>query len=339
MKQRINIVDALRGIASLAVCWFHMTIGHPDDSVVRISGKYGWLGIEIFFVISGFIIPFILYRASYRITQNWGAFILKRVVRIEPPYLIAAAMAALISYLSALAPGYKGMEPNFSTAQFLLHPVYLNGIFDYPWLNPAFWTLAIEFQYYLLISLVFPILVSSNTKIRTLGIICFCLAALIDLSNVFVFKYLCLFAVGIVTFQYFTRIINIREYALLLTVTSFLLFQSQGGVRTVVAVITALVIAFVRIKKTNFIAFFGAISYSLYLVHIPIGGRTVRLGEMLATTDVEYFLASLFGLLVSICFAYFFFRFIEKPFQEWSSRIKYRRNHKSSSRDISEVNI
>lgn len=338
MKQRIDIVDALRGIASLAVCWFHMTLWHPDDSVIRISGSYGRFGIEIFFVISGFIIPFTLYREAYRITQNWGTFILKRIIRIEPPYLVAAAMPPLLAYLSALGPGFKGTGPDFSTAQILLHLGYLNAIFDYPWLNPAFWTLAIEFQFYFLISLFFPILVSANAKIRALGIICFCLAAFIIPSDVFVFKYLCLFAIGIVTFQYFARIITIREYALLLAVTSFFLFQSLGEAKAVVGVVTALVIGFVRIKKTKIIAFFGVISYSLYLVHIPIGWRLVHFGKRFATTGVEYFVVSLCGFLLSICSAYFFFRFIEKPAREWSSRIKYCR-YNISSRDISEVNI
>jgi len=338
MKPRIDIVDALRGIASLAVCWFHMTLAYSDDNVIKISGNYGWVGIDIFFVISGFIIPFTLHQGDYRITQNWGAFIQKRVIRLSPPYLIAATMSLLLFYLSALGPGFKGTEPNFSTVQIFLHFAYLNAIFDYPWLNPVYWTLAIEFQFYLLISLLFPILVSANAKIRALGIACFCLTAFINQSDVFVFKYLCLFAVGIVTFQYFVRIINIREYALLLAVTSFLLFQSLGEVITVVGVLTALVIAFVRIKKIKIVTFFGAISYSLYLVHYPIGGRVISLGKRFATTNVEYFVVSLCGFLLSISFAYFFFRFIEKPAQEWSSRIKYPKNN-TSSRDISEVNI
>src|SRR5215210_4781626 len=70
-RERIHGLDFLRGVASLAVCWFHLTsftYATPDGwfySALRRTGTYGWLGVEVFFVISGFVIPYSLHRAKY----------------------------------------------------------------------------------------------------------------------------------------------------------------------------------------------------------------------------------------------------------------------------------
>jgi peptidoglycan/LPS O-acetylase OafA/YrhL len=137
---------------------------------------------------------------------------------------------------------------------------------------------------------------------------------------------LCLFAVGIVTFQYFAKIIGVREYLFILTLTSLLLIQSLELTIAIPGILTALGIAFVRIPKIKVFKFLGAISYSLYLVHTPIGERVVSLGRRVATTEIENFFVSICGLFLSILIAFVFYKYIEKPAQEWSSRIKYRNN-------------
>ena len=56
---RLPTLDALRGVASLAVMWFHFTLQpYLSNDAIRRSGKYGWLGVEVFFVVSGFVIPY-----------------------------------------------------------------------------------------------------------------------------------------------------------------------------------------------------------------------------------------------------------------------------------------
>src|SRR6266496_2565885 len=64
IKERVEIVHCLRGLAAVAVCWFHFT-GH-SLGLLKQSGVYGWLGVEVFFVISGFILPYALYSSGYR---------------------------------------------------------------------------------------------------------------------------------------------------------------------------------------------------------------------------------------------------------------------------------
>src|SRR2546423_14858364 len=90
-SQRLNILDLLRGIASLSVCWFHLTNGNEHflpPGWLRASGEYGWVGVNVFFVISGFIIPYSLFQSGYRL-RDYGRFFLKRILALGPTSLRA----------------------------------------------------------------------------------------------------------------------------------------------------------------------------------------------------------------------------------------------------------
>ena len=75
-------VEYLRGLAALSVTWFHLTNTYSLNWV-RESGSLGWLGVEAFFVISGFIIPYSLHRSGYTL-RDFPNFMLRRIVRLEP---------------------------------------------------------------------------------------------------------------------------------------------------------------------------------------------------------------------------------------------------------------
>src|SRR5262245_6522000 len=88
VPDRIPILDPLRGIAAGGVAWYHLTnLLDLPEGWIKGSGAHGFLGVEIFFVISGFVIPYSMIRGGYRVRSDWGRFIAKRILRLDPPYL------------------------------------------------------------------------------------------------------------------------------------------------------------------------------------------------------------------------------------------------------------
>jgi len=103
---KIEIIEVLRGLASLAVVLFHMT-NQMTGPITVIIHSYGWLGVHVFFVISGCVIPLALYNLDYK-TQQFPRFFLKRLVRLEPAYLSSIILTLVLWYLSSLVPAFKG---------------------------------------------------------------------------------------------------------------------------------------------------------------------------------------------------------------------------------------
>jgi peptidoglycan/LPS O-acetylase OafA/YrhL len=104
--ERLAGIDALRGAAALSVAWFHLTNTFAGAS--REAGAAGWLGVDCFFVISGFVIPLSLHRAGHGLAQ-FPAFMAKRLIRIEPPYLASLALVVALQVASSHAPGFAGL--------------------------------------------------------------------------------------------------------------------------------------------------------------------------------------------------------------------------------------
>ena len=322
---RLHTVDALRGIAALAVCWFHFTnavAGFELPAVLRASGRHGWLGVEIFFVISGFIIPHAMHAAGYRLA-DFGRFLLKRIVRIDPPYLAAIALVLIQAWLIAAAG--VGMPSDFSAVQVLLHLGYLNAFAGYSWLNPVFWTLAIEFQYYLAIALLFPLIATTRIGRHALVFAIFAVAAWLLPGQAFVCHYLFLFLFGIVTFQFRNGLLTRHAYFAALAVSALGTALTLEWIVAAVGLATALLIAFVPGRRVGVLAFLGLISYPLYLLHIPIGTRILTASLRLHLSWVENLGVLAIALAATIGASWLMHRWIELPAQRWASAIRYRR--------------
>ena len=324
--QRLPVLDMLRGIASFAVCWYHVTHGNVaflPPGLLKSSGKFGWLGVEMFFVISGFVIPFALARSGYRLT-NCGTFLFKRIARLDPPYFASIALILVLAYLSAKAPGFQGPPFEFSWPQTLLHIGYLNAFFDYPWLNPVFWTLAIEFQYYILLALAFPLLTTPRNAVRLTTMSLLGVLAVAFPARQFVFHWLFLFLFGIVTFHFQGGRINRMTYFVQLLIIAVGAFFCYGILICLTGLGSALIIGFVNVHQPGVLGWLGKISYSLYLLHAPIGGRIINLSSRFAMTMPAKFLAVILATAGSIAAAWLLHKFVEYPAQRWSAAIGYR---------------
>ena len=193
---RIEVVEQLRGLAALSVTWFHLTNQYSDW--VMSSGTYGWLGVEAFFVISGFVIPLSLAGDWSRFgARAVPGFFLRRLIRIEPPYLLSVLLVVLLNVVAAQFSLFQGQSLGISMRQILWHAAYLIPLTQYEWLQPVYWTLAYEFVFYIAVGLAIGIFVS---KMRHLLVICY-VALLGAIAFDFVSPLLGLFGMGLLVFR------------------------------------------------------------------------------------------------------------------------------------------
>lgn len=324
---RIETVDALRGLAALAVAWFHFTNGGSllPDGWLKASGSHGWLGVEVFFVLSGFVLPYSLHQGRYLVRRDAGRFLLKRLIRLEPPYLCAVALVVILAYVSAAMPGYRGAPPDFTATQLLLHLGYANAFFGYPWVIPVLWTLAIEFQFYLIIAVIFPLIASASSSTRFAVFALMCVLGAVIQNESLVFRYLPLFVLGMITFTFRTGRMTTAVYVAWLAMAACAAIVVDGHAAAAVGMATALGIGFVNLRRIAPLAFLGSISYSLYLLHVPIGGRVVNLGSRFAHDTMSQVLVLALAVLASIGAAYAFHRVVERPAQRMAASLKYTR--------------
>lgn len=330
-RQHIGSIDLLRGLAALAVCFYHFTktaangeIYLPDGNFLKMIGSYGDLGVTSFFVISGFVIPWSMYNNGYT-WKNFGGFLAKRSIRIELPYLASILLILAVDFLFTLGPSYTG--PGFSVDGFnlLLHIGYLVPFFHQEWLNPIFWTLAIEFQYYILMAVLFPLLVHPGRVVRYLLLLVLFVLGILVMDWKWVFHYLLLFLPGILVFLVRTRQIGKAEFFTGLLIV-FLSVLFKLGLPSLVAVIIPVVFIYfpVHIRAV----FWGNISYSLYLVHGLAGGHLIYLSRHFIQSEIHRSAFVFVAVLFSIGVAWIFYRLVEKPSIRLSHRIKYRRREK-----------
>lgn len=308
-------VEFSRGLAALSVAWFHLTNTYPE-SWVRSSGHYGFLGVEAFFVISGFIIPYSLLVSDYKVARFW-LFMARRMTRLEPPYLLSIAVVVLLAYLSSLAPDFHGAKPSFSAVQIAAHFLYMIPFTENKWVNVVYWTLAYEFVFYIFAGLTYPLLVIRVGFLKQIAfVVFFCFAAFI-LGALFPL----LFLLGIISFRYFVQIDEVSSYMASTAILGFTIGYVAGIPCLFVVIATSGFLVFVRVPQARMISFLGSISYSLYLLHVPIGGRVINLGRRVCDSTTCEFGLSCLALLICILTATIYWHLIERPAQKLSKLI------------------
>ncbi len=144
---RIRGLDGLRGIAILLVILFH----YINSSALGVFGRLcrtGWVGVDLFFVLSGFLITGILFEAQHKegYLRNFYA---RRLLRLFPAYFVFVGLVLLLAH-------GPGEYPWRITAPYLLFGANIVYIFapDLRYMGPTtvghLWSLALEEQFYLL---------------------------------------------------------------------------------------------------------------------------------------------------------------------------------------------
>jgi peptidoglycan/LPS O-acetylase OafA/YrhL len=333
-RSRLEIVESLRGLAALAVAWFHFTNANavfPTVDWLRASGTYGWLGVECFFVISGFIIPYAMLQAGYRVA-DWPTFLAKRLLRLEPAYLAAILLTLTLWWVSSWSPHFARQPP--TATQVLLHVGYLPALFDYAWLDTAYWTLAIEFQFYLLVAVSFGWIARPSPRRRFAGFAAACLLPFAVPADTLVFRYLGLFALGTVTFWKHAGFLAGNEYLIYLAAATAATSAVLGPAVATVGAGTALLVGYGNHFRSRPLAWMGTLSYSLYLLHGPVGERVVNLGSRHARAPVAQVAVMVAALAVSVGAAYALYRLVELPALRAAASLRYQPGSRGHGRSV-----
>lgn len=323
-KTYLPVIVALRGLASVAVCMFHYTKGFADnDGILRAVFRNGWMGVEVFFVISGFVIPFSLLGTSFK-SGHYFKFMKKRFLRIEPAYLISVLVIVLLNFLSSKTPGFRGEPFSVSIELLLQHAGYLVGFFNNTWLNPVYWTLEIEFHYYLLIGVLIALWNLNKRWLSIATILGLLLLSFLNQKTIPFFNYTDIFVLGIITAFYRKENLKSLPFIALILVLGCVVLNNHGTAIALLTATTAALIAFYSsLGNTKILMFLGNISYSLYLLHIPIGGKVINLSKRFELTEISKFGVVLIALAFSIFAAWLFYKYIEKPSHQWAKKVKF----------------
>jgi peptidoglycan/LPS O-acetylase OafA/YrhL len=326
-SRHIPVLNSLRAIAALSVCLFHFVCtvtGFISNQQILHLFSFGHYGVQMFFVISGFIIPWSMYHSKYRLS-NFFTFTAKRLIRLEPPYLLSLMLAIIHTYVRVLSPHYNGVDITPTLKQIVLHFGYLIPFFETEkWIRPVYWTLAIEFQYYIAIGLSFNFIFSLKMGQR---IICYllCLGAPFIIKTNFLPYHLPVFLLGIVLCMYKVHLVKINELWIVALVSFVVIFYCMDTPTVVFSAVTFLVILYAENVRSRIGDFLGDISYSLYLFHSLSGMIILNYFAHSASMPIFKALLIIVAVMVSICFSFLIYKLIEKPSKQLSSRISYKR--------------
>jgi peptidoglycan/LPS O-acetylase OafA/YrhL len=333
MQQRIKVLDLLRGLAVAGVLFRH---AHLDNFITQA----GWAGVDLFFVLSGYLVSRLLF-LEYNHTQQikLGRFLLRRGFKIYPVFYLLIVVTVLVNYFTSAPIAQSKLLSEIFFVQ-----SYFKGLWNHTW------SLAVEEHFYFLLALcVFLFRRSNFSSAKTLYVLLFLWFLFCafrwsyawnhsDETEIYftdthlridglllgvIISWLTVFSSRARAF--FTQYANVLLLVSLpllaplwiwkggdFEMNSFGLSFISLGFATLLAALLhkdyyALAIRF-RIVSTllNTLAFIGVFSYSLYVWHLPVLHYTDKMMLSGYTSFVVY-------IAMSIVAGYISFHFIEQP--------------------------
>ena len=319
------MIDAFRGIAILGVLLFHYTfrwtqafdpLGAPAPLDLTIRAfRFGWLGVEFFFIISGFVILMTLERCE----SIWD-FAIRRVARIYPAYLVCM----ILTFVVVAGLGVPLFERNGwdLAAGVTMLPTYLGA----QWVDGAYWSLLVELKFYVWIALLY----FGLGRWLLAGWTLLCLATVASAvfrshttDQFLLGAHIAFFSAGM-AFYRLHRDGRLRWgsiWLLVLAAATYLLFWS-GRTPVVHLLVAAMVAGFV-LRQTGWLdflavkplVFIGLISYPLYLLHQDAG--VALIARITQSGFTASWVATVLVAAAMIGAAWLVHRFAEVPLQGW----------------------
>jgi peptidoglycan/LPS O-acetylase OafA/YrhL len=345
---RVQSIDGLRGIAALLVVLFHLHgavsrtatdwLWPPIDWIARNGAK----GVDIFFVISGFVIALSVSKGAATVGY-FGRFILRRSIRLDPPYWAAILLEVTLLFLTLrFFPEYPVALP--TRPQLISHLFYLQDLLGYGSVVVIFWTLCYEIQFYaFFVGLIvlrehLPTTAQSPRWSSVFAGGLFLLSLWIRFivpgsapHGLFIDRWYQFF-IGTLTYFAVSEPGRLKALYLAWAALAVVLVSTSASLMQLLPIVVSAWIVFEarhvrwgRLLSSRPVQFLGAISYSLYLYHSSVGWRFVSLMQKLipggwsSAMAIAVYLA---GIGVSILFSTLMWRFIERPFLLLSKKIR-----------------
>ena len=345
------IADGLRGIAAMLVVVYHMHInaepmfrGAEPAWLVSLIGSFGAAGVNMFFVLSGFVIALSLRSAAL----SWryaGLFALRRSIRLDPPYWFAIVMSLAMAKISAVLFTELAGRGQVDGGQLLAHLFYLQNILGFGDISAVFWTLCIEVQFYLffvgamtLVSKLTGARGSGTTAVAVAAVVsCVsCISLLMQLLQLkfpiegFFLRYWHMFALGAITCWYRYGDLSHRwlwgavagEALLVATQVSLPHLTPLIAAGALASSAAGPALAWLTREPWQY---FGRISYSVYLTHGVIGWSTISVLKRIFGTSGGVLQGVLFmaiGVASSVLAAEILYRLLERPAIRFSKRVR-----------------
>jgi peptidoglycan/LPS O-acetylase OafA/YrhL len=332
-RRRIQGLDALRGLAAISVMLYHYTAWYQFaetgqmPSSLLISFPYGNFGVELFFIISGFVIFMTLEQ-----TPTVYDFVTSRFARLYPAFVACLVLTVAIAHALRYAPG--NVYGTLLAANLTMAP----GLFGFPGIDGSYWSLLYELAFYGLAAVTvvglgwqrpeLPCLVwlLIALVVRSVGVLR--LPGLVEMLTVAQFAHL--FVIGILLYRIHVGRVTWLTYPLLGFALAMSLFGPHWAFKPLpfpfYTVMTAGFAGLVWLAVADRLPvlhaaplrFFGRISYPLYLIH-QVAGFAVM--ARLEATGVTPNLAVAVTMALVVALAWAVSAGVEWPARRWLRKV------------------
>lgn len=343
-KKYYDVLDGLRGFAAIMVMLFHYCemIFWPDYEAIPIG--HGYLAVDFFFCLSGFIIAF-AYNGRIQ-SLGYKKFIINRLIRLHP-MVIMGAVLGLISYLVN-----PYMDITIGWDKILIAFIFSLFLVPYPWMqhregelfpfNTPTWSLFFEY----IANVAYMLLLSKLNKrlllvlgIISAGFLIFCAQRSGWLINGWGIDYISdgfarvsfSFIAGMLVYKYkwiWTNKLGFILPALLIIMTLMTPHRNNDWIIECVLVIVCfpLIVSFgagatVKGIMNKLCLFLGRLSYPLYLTHITLVTLFNGYYRTNGLKGTELILTVMVLSILNIIIAYIILRLYDEPIRNWLTRL------------------
>ncbi len=352
-RARFAFIEGIRGVGAVAIALYHLfrygPLPEAADSVlptfIRSIFDHGWMAVQWFFVIAGFGIA--QATLDHQITgRAFWIFLRRRTLRLGVVYWFTLALVTLLTIFAIFVLNDRTLNERMPTwDQVLAHFLFLHDILGYDNLTTGIWFLAIDVQF----GVVFiALLAAAQRSARWLGgtadhpgtlAILFWFAplalwslfdsAITSSTDMWFHHFFCLHVFGaLVAWTLDRRLATpvVLAYGLAFAVQAWR-HESLELTTATVAASTLLVVGWLGKLPTwlgaPFLQYLGRISYSLFLIHFPIGWLVTTLGFRLTGDQPFAALAWLVAAFVaSVGAAHLLYTWVERPALSWARGVQ-----------------